>query len=134
MASEAKRLLVTTYYSSERKLLNFERYIKIKKDQHHFLEGIKEHGYLGIGPRHQVRHLIEGIKITQFVAVKAQIMVTASLRTDYDGCVSLYKTFINQSKKVSPSELNFSVVESSNHKVVGLNKRKGNNGGAVEDV
>ena len=91
MASEAERLLVAMHYSGERKRFNFERYVKIQKDQHHILEGIKEHGHVGIDPRSQVRHLTEGIKITQFYAVKAQIMATASLRTDYDGCVSLYK-------------------------------------------
>ena len=71
---------------------------------------------MGIDPRSQVRHLNEGIKITQFDAVKDQIMATASLRTYYDECVSLYKTFIDQIKKVSPPELNISGVESSNHK------------------
>ena len=43
-------------------------------------------------------------------------MATTSLRTDYDGCVSLYKTLIDQIKKVSHPELNISGVESSNHK------------------
>ena len=71
---------------------------------------------MGIYPRYQVRHLIQAIKITEFELVKAQIMVTAYLRTDYDGCVYLYKTFIYQSKKVSPPELNISGVEFSNHK------------------
>ena len=83
MAREAERLLIATLYSGERKRFNFERYVKIQKDQHHILEGLKEHGHVGIDPRSQVRHLIEGIKITQFDAVKAQIMETASLRTDY---------------------------------------------------
>ena len=67
-------------------------------------------------------------------AVKAQIMATASLITDYDGCVSLYTTFINQSKKVYPLELNISGVESSDHKGGGQKKRKGCSGGAVEYV
>ena len=71
MASEAERLLVTTHYSGECKRFNFELYMKTKKDQHHILEGIKEHGNVGINPRSQVRHLIEGIKITQFDTVKA---------------------------------------------------------------
>ena len=89
---------------------------------------------MGINPRSQVRHLIQGINITQFDAVKDQIMDTASLRTYYDECVSLYKTFINQSKKVSPTELNISGVESSNHKGVGQTKCKSGSGGAAEDV
>ena len=89
---------------------------------------------MGIDPRSQVRHLIEVIKITDIDAVKAQIMATASLRTDYDGCVSLYKRLINNAKKVSPTELNISGVESYNHKWGGQKKRKGGSGGAVEDV
>ena len=89
MESEAGRLLVTTYYSGEHKWFNFESYVKIQKDKHHILERLKEHGNVGIDPRSQVRHLIEGIYITQFYSVKSQIMETASLRTDYDGCISL---------------------------------------------
>ena len=89
---------------------------------------------MGIDPRSQVRHLIQGIKITEFGAVKARIMSTASIRTDYDICVSLYKTFIDQSKKVSPPELNISVVDSSNHKGGGKKKRKGGSVGALEYV
>ena len=61
-------------------------------------------------------------------------MATASLRTDYDGYVSLYKKFIDQSKKVSPTDMNISGVESYNHRGGGQNKRKGGSGGAVEDV
>ena len=101
MASEAERLLAAMHYSGEHKRFNLERYVKIQKDQHHILEGIKGHGHMGIDTRSQVRHLIEGIKITQFDEVKAQIMATAYLISDYDGRVSLYKKFIDQSKKVS---------------------------------
>ena len=89
---------------------------------------------MGIDTRSQVRHLNQGIKITEFDAVKAQIMATASLITDYYGRVSLYKTFIDKSKKVSPHGLNISGVESSNKKGGGHKKRKGGSGGAVEDV
>ena len=134
MVSEAKRLLVTTHYSSERKGFNFERYAKIQKDQHRILEGLKEHGHVGIYPRSQVRHLIEGINITELDSVKDQITGTASLKNGYYGCVSLYKTFIDKRKKVSPPELNISGVELSNQKGGGNKKLKGNSGGAVEDV
>ena len=61
-------------------------------------------------------------------------MANAYLRTDYYGCLSLYKTFINQSKKVSPTEMNISGVESSNHKGEGQKKRKAGSGGAVGEV
>ena len=43
MVSEAERLLVATHYYDERKRFNFERYVKIQKDQHHIPEGIKGH-------------------------------------------------------------------------------------------
>ena len=62
MASKAKSLLVATNYYGEHKRFNFERYMKIQKDQHHILEGIKEHGHVGIDPRSQVIHFIEDIK------------------------------------------------------------------------
>ena len=61
-------------------------------------------------------------------------MATASLRIDYGGCVSLYKTFKDRSKKVSLPELNISVVESSNHKGRVQKKLKVVSGRAVEDV
>ena len=89
MVSEAKRLLVTTYYSGEHKRFNFELYVKMKNYQHHILEGLKEHRHVGIDPRSQVRHLIQCIKITEIDAVKYQIVATASLGTYYGGCVFL---------------------------------------------
>ena len=116
MLIETKILLITTHYSSERKRFNFERYVKIQKYRHHILEGIKENGHVGINPRSQVRHLIQGINITELDSVKAQIMMTVLLSTDYYGCVSMYRKFINQSNKVYPPELSISAVESSNHK------------------
>ena len=112
-------LLVATDYSDERKRLNFEHYMKIQKDQNHILERRKEHGHVWIDPSYQVRNLNEDIKITQFDVVKAQILATASLRIDYDGCASLYNKFIDHSNKVSPLEMNISGIESSNHKGVG---------------
>ena len=63
-----------------------------------------------------MRHLNQGIRITEFDAVKAQIMANDTLRTYYYGCVSFYITFIDQRKNVSPSELNISGVESYNQK------------------
>ena len=61
MASEAERLLVATHYSGERKRFNSEHYVKMKKDHHQILEGLKKHGHVGINTRYQVRHFIEGI-------------------------------------------------------------------------
>ena len=61
-------------------------------------------------------------------------MATASLMTDYYECVSLYNTFINKIKKVSPNDQNISGVESFNHKGGGQKKCKGGSGGAMDDV
>ena len=82
--SEIEGLLAATDYYGKRKRFNFELYVKIQKYWYHILEGIKEHVHVGIDPRSQVRHLIWCIKITQFDSVKAHIMATSSLRTDYD--------------------------------------------------
>ena len=46
----------------------------------------------------------------------------------------MYKAFINQSKNVSPPELNILGAESFNHTGGGQNKCKGVIGGSVEDV
>ena len=78
--------------------------------------------------------MIQGIKITEFDTVYAQIMETASVRNDYDGYVSLYKALIDQSKNISPPELNILGVVSSIHKGGGQNKRKCGSGGAAKDV
>ena len=122
MTSEAERLIVTMHYSGKYKRFNFERYVQIQKNQHHILQGLKEHGNMRIDTRSQVRHFNQGIRIAEFDAVKDQIMATASFRIYYNGCVSLYKTLINKSKKVSPPELNMSGVESYNHKGGGQKK------------
>ena len=58
MASETERHLSATHYSDERTKFNFERYVNIQKYQNHILEGIKEHGYVVIDPRSQIRNLI----------------------------------------------------------------------------
>ena len=77
--------------------------------------------------------MIQGIKITELDIVKAQIMVTASLRNDYDGCVPLYKAFVYQKKMVSPPELNILRLDSSNHKGGGKKKRRDGSGGFIEN-
>ena len=97
-------------------------------------ELMQEHGCAVIDPRSQVRDFIQGINISYIDSFKDQIISTAYLRTDYNVCISLCKTFIDQINKVSPPEINISGVESSNHKGGGQKKRKGGSGGAVKDV
>ncbi len=65
-------------------------------DQHHILDGLKEHGYSGIDTQSKVCYLLDGIRTNAFEAVKAQILSNTTLWSDYDVCVSLYKDFIKQ--------------------------------------
>ena len=48
MASEAKRILDTMYYSGERKRFNFERYTKIRIISTTYLEGSMNMGMWGL--------------------------------------------------------------------------------------
>lgn len=130
MASWAERKLSDTHYQGEKKRWNFEKYVRTHVDQHSILSGLTEHGYAGIDERSKVRLFIEGIRTKELDSVKTQIMATAALRSDFPGCVSLYKDFISQlPSSQSPTELNVSATGVSN-------ENKGNsrsNGGAVED-
>jgi len=65
-------------------------------DQHHILEGLREHGYSGIDPRSKVLYLLDGVKTKAFEPVKAQILSHPTLQTDFDACDNLYKDFIKQ--------------------------------------
>ena len=63
------------------------------------MEGLVEHGYTGIDPRSKVRYLLDGIKTDKFDSVKTRIMSDATLRNDFDACVTLYQDFIKQTVK-----------------------------------
>ena len=65
-------------------------------DQHTILEGLMENGYAGINNPSKVRHLLDGIKTTSLDTVKTRIMSKATLQSDFDGCVNLFKDFIDQ--------------------------------------
>ena len=94
MASKAKRRLQTTFYHGKTKSWNFEKYVTLHKEQHHVLEGLEMHGYKGIDDRSKVRYLNDGIKTTKLDTIKATILVSADDRSNFDGCVNLYKNFI----------------------------------------
>ena len=63
------------------------------------MEGLVEHGYTGIDPRSKVRCLLDGIRTDKFDSIKTRIMSNATLRTDFDACVTLYQDFIKQTSK-----------------------------------
>ena len=115
MASQAESKLSSTVYNGEQRRWNFERYVNVHKQQHSIMEGLVEHGYVGIDPRSKVRYLLEGIRTDKFDAVKANIMADANLRNDFDACVTLYQDFIKQtaakSSKVNPRDVNISEVK-----------------------
>ena len=72
MSARAERQLRGNPYSGEKRRWNFEKYVKLQKDQHTILEGLMEHGYAGIDNRSKVRHLLDGIKTTSLDTVKTR--------------------------------------------------------------
>ena len=127
MASLAEKKLESTTYSGERKRWNFEKYVKVHMDQHSILQGLTEHGYVGIDERSKVRHLMAGIKTKDLDSVKTQIMASATLRSDFQGCVTLYKDFIAQNKSTMNPSLTISAV------LTGKRKHKGGEDRDIED-
>ena len=125
MASKAERCLQATCYRGETKGWNFEKYVTLHKEQHHILEGLERHGYKGIDDRSKVRYLNDGIKTTKLDTIKAAILASTNRRSDFDGCVTLYKDFITQSG------------DHPDLKIAGLSTDDGSNkdgGGRDEDV
>jgi hypothetical protein len=64
---------------------------------HLILEGLVEHGYVGIDERIKVCHLMESIETKALDSAKAQIMANANLRTNLNTCVTLLRTLSNKS-------------------------------------
>ena len=77
-------------------------------DQHTVLKNLRIHGYAGIDDRSKVRHLLNGIKSDKLNAVKAHVYATATMRSDFEACVTLYKDFITQSQADGKPVLNVS--------------------------
>ena len=64
-------------------------------DQHQILTDLKEHGYSGINERSKIHHLLTSIKTDNLDDVKAQIIASKPLCSDFVACVTLYKDFIS---------------------------------------
>ena len=103
MATMAEDKLKSTVYNGEQRRWDFEKYINVHKSQHSIMEGLVEHGYTGIDPRSKVRYLLDGIKTDKLDSVKTRIMSDATLRNDFDACVTLYQDFIKQTTKSKPA-------------------------------
>ncbi|KAI2512366.1 hypothetical protein MHU86_2028 [Fragilaria crotonensis] len=99
MATMAEDKLKNTVYNGKQRRWDFEKYVNVHKQQHSVLEGLTEHGHVGIDPRSKVRYLLDGIKTDKFDAVKTRIMSEERLRSDFDGCVTLYQDYIRQTSK-----------------------------------
>jgi hypothetical protein len=75
------------------------------------LEGLVEYGYVGIGKRSKVCHLMERIKKKILDTTKAQIMANTNLRTNFNACVTLFKNFIAQERSTNGTDWQITAVE-----------------------
>ena len=100
MSTHVECKLEAANYSGKKHDWNFKKYVKL----HAILEGLVEHGYLGINTCSKVWHLLKGIKTMTFDSVKMRIVSDATLRTDFDACVSLFQDFIKQCSTTHTSQ------------------------------
>ena len=71
MSTQAERKLEMANYSGEKCNWNFEKYIKLHRDQHVILKGLVEHGYGGINVgSSQVPFLMRTLEIPQKIAAQ----------------------------------------------------------------
>lgn len=97
LASKAENAFYRLMYSKETKRFNFETYVSGHKEQHQILEELEiEYDYKGMDEGTKVRHLIAGIKTDKLDTIKGQILGDPSLQRDFDGCVNLFKAFLEQ--------------------------------------
>ncbi|KAI2504041.1 hypothetical protein MHU86_10403 [Fragilaria crotonensis] len=115
MATLAEDKLKSTVYNGEQRRWDFEKYVNVHKQQHSIMEGLVEHGYTGIDPRSKVRYLLDGIKTDKFDSVKTRIMSDATLRNDFDGCVTLYQDFMKQTGSKTKGNPNVNISEVKVH-------------------
>ncbi len=114
MAMEAEKALTTCTYKGESRNWNFEKYSISHLKNHGILEGLEMYGYKGIDKRSKVRYLTDGIKTKALDAVKTRIMLDSTLKSDFDGCVTLFKDFIRSDDY--QGERNISAVDSGDTK------------------
>ena len=95
MAAGAEKKLVQCTYTGEKRSWTFEKYFTLHTDHHNILESLKEHGYTGINQPSKFRCLSKGINTTSLKSVKIRIMSDESLHQYFDGCMTLYKDFLN---------------------------------------
>jgi hypothetical protein len=97
MASKAETKIRDAVYTKETKRWNFESYVSTHKDQHQILQQLEEdHGYKGMDDGTKVRFLLAGIKTNSLDTIKAQILGDPTMQQDFDRCVDLFKSFLEQ--------------------------------------
>ena len=130
MANKAEKRLETLTYTGEKRRWNFEKYTRAHKEEHNILKGLIQHGYAGIDPRSEVRHLNNGIKTNTLDVPKSQIMASPTLRENFDDAVSVYKDYIDQlDLNASQDKRNISAVRTGGKSV----NFAGESGKEVED-
>ena len=97
MASRAEKVLATSVYHGQSSRYGIDQHILVHKAAHATLQSLVDYGYIGIDPRSMVRYLNDSIKTVKLDAPKSQIMASVELRSDFDGCATLYKDFVAQS-------------------------------------
>jgi hypothetical protein len=111
MSLRAEKQLQSTNYTVEKRRWNFEKFVKVHKDQHTILQGLVEHDYAGIDNRSKVCHLLNGSKSMTLDTVKTCIMADATLRNDFDACVNLFQDLIEQWSSSEVREVLISAVK-----------------------
>jgi hypothetical protein len=94
MASEAEAKIGLVSYTGERKKCTWEKYVQIHAEQHAVLNGLTNYEYSGIDNGTKVRNLMTGIKTDALDTVKAAVLESPALCTNYPDGVTLYGDFI----------------------------------------
>jgi hypothetical protein len=76
-------------------------------EQHTVLNGLTDYGYSGIDNGTKVRKLMAGIKTDALDTVKAAVLASPALRTNYPDVVTLYGDFIKH-QKIETASMNVS--------------------------
>jgi hypothetical protein len=103
MSSEAEAKLGAVGYTGERKKWTLEKYVHIYAEQYAVLNGLTDYVYSGIDNGSKVCKLMEGIKTDALDTVKAAVLASTALHTNYPDVVTLYGDLIKQQNIESAS-------------------------------
>ena len=120
-AAAAETKLASTTYTGEKKRWNFDKYVQVHIAQYSILSSLEQHGYKGIDERSRVRILMAGIKTNALDPVTTRIMSPPELRQDFDGCVTLYRDFLQrqEGQRGANASLNVARISTSSEKRAG---------------